>query len=116
MATRTEDRFGEVSGLGTTYTSVGGPVPASTTWNVLFNVTNVTGANSSLRLYIADTSWTSGEPTAGTLKVRIAYDLIVAAGETLQITGFIVKTTEEIVARASVAASLDVSAHGVMIT
>lgn len=116
MATRTEDRFGEIASLGTTYAIVGAAVPASTTWNVLFNVVNRTGASSLLRLYIADTSWTTGEPTGGTLKAAIAYDLPINAGETVQISGTIVKTTEKLVARASVASSLDITAHGVAIT
>ena len=68
---RTEDRFGEVTALGTTYTLLG-TVPSSTTWNTLVSITNRTSGASNLRLYIADSSWSSGEPTGGTLKAAIA--------------------------------------------
>lgn len=116
MATRLEDRFGELTALGTAYTIVGAAVPALTMWNLLVNVTNRTTSPSYLRLYIADTSWASGEPTGGTLKAAIAYDLLVPAGGVEQITGIIMKATEKLIARASVASSLDVTANGVAIT
>ena len=116
MSTYAEDRFGEIASLGTTYTIVGAAVPSVTKWNVLVNVTNRTAAASLLRLYIADTSWTTGEPTGGTLKVALAYDRSIAAGAVVQITGIIMKTTEKLIARASVAASLDICANGVAIT
>lgn len=116
MTTRLEDRFGEITGLGVTYTIVGAAVPSSTSWNVLVNVTNRAASVSNLRLYIAGTSWSSAEPTGGTLKVALAYDLPVAVGDVVQISGVVMKTTEKLIARASVAASLDISAHGVAIT
>lgn len=115
MATRTEKRFGELTALGTAYTIIGAAVPASTTWNLAFTVTNRTTSTSSLRLYIADTSWTTGEPTGGTLKTALAYDYPVAPGEVFQITGVVALTTEQIVARASVASSLDIAMSGVEI-
>lgn len=115
MATRTEDRFGEATGLGTTYTLLG-TVPASTTWNLLLNITNLTAAVVLFRAYIADTSWSSGEPTGGTRKVSIAYDLPIVVGDVVQISGFVMKTTEKLVVRADTAASLGVSASGVAIT
>lgn len=116
MATRTEDRFGEVTALGSTYTIIGAAVPASTTWNVLFNITNrTTSSTAKLRLYIADNSWSSGEPTGGTLKTAVAYDMQIAAGEVVQITGIVYKTTEKIVAYSDTASSLDISANGVAI-
>ena len=80
MATRTEDRFGEATSLGTTYTLIA-TVATSHTYNLLVNVTNRTASASNLRLYIADTSWSTGEPTGGTLKVAVAYDLPIAAGD-----------------------------------
>ena len=116
MATRLEDRFGELTGLGVTYTIIGSAVPSSTTWNTLFTITNRTSASANLRLYIADNSWSSGEPTGGTLKAAIAYDLPIQAGAVEQIPGVIFKTTEKIVARSSVASSLDITASGVAIT
>jgi hypothetical protein len=115
MATRTEDRFGETTALGTTYTNIG-TVPSSTTWNILLNVTNRTTSPVLLRAYIADTSWASGEPTGGTLKAAIAYDLSISAGEVLQITGIILKTTEKLIVRSNTASSLDITANGVAIT
>lgn len=116
MTTRLEDRFGEITALGVTYTIVGAAVPASTSWNLLVNVTNRITTVSNLRLYIADTSWSSTEPTGGTLKAAIAYDMPINPGDVVQISGIVMKTTEKLVARASVAASLDITAQGVAIT
>ena len=116
MTTRLEDRFGELTGLGVTYTIVGAAVPAITTWNILANVTNRTTSSVKLRLYIADTSWSSGEPTGGTLKTALAYDMPLSAGEVVQISGVIVKTTEKIVARSDTASSIDIALSGVAIT
>lgn len=115
MTTRLEDRFGEITSLGTSYTNIG-TVPSLTTWNVLVNVTNRTAAVANFRMYVADTSWSTGEPTGGTLKAAIAYDMPIAAGETVQISGFIMKTTEKLIVRSSTATSLDVTANGVAIT
>lgn len=115
MATRLEDRFGELAALGTAYTIVGAAVPASTAWNLLVNVTNRTAGTVKLRLYIADTSWTTGEPTGSTLKAAIAYDLSVLAGDVIQISGIIMKTTEKLIARSDTASSLDITANGVSI-
>ena len=116
MATRTETRFGEIASLGVTYTIVGSAVASATTWNLLLAVTNRTGANANLRAYIADTSWSSGEPTGGTLKAAIAYDLPIAAGDVVQLSGYVLNATEKLVVRSSVAASLDVTAQGIAIT
>lgn len=113
MATRSEARFGEITGLGTAYTLLCTVAPGHT-YNFLFNVCNRTGAvTANLRLYIADASWTTGEPTGGTIKAAVAYDLPITAGDTRQITGIIGKGTEKIVAQASVASSLDITANGV---
>lgn len=115
MATRTEDRVGEATGLGTTYTSLG-TVPASTTWNVLLNVTNRLTASVKLRAFVADNSWSTGEPTGGTLKFAMAYDMSIGAGETVQISGNVMKTTEKLVVRSDTAAALDIGASAVVIT
>lgn len=116
MATRLEDRFGELTALGTTYTIVGAAVPASTKWNVLINITNRTATVAYLRLYIADTSWSTGEPTGGTLKAAIAYDFPIGVGDVAQISGIILKTTEKLIAYSSLASALDITANGVAIT
>lgn len=115
MATRTEDRFGQVTGLGTTYTSIG-TVPSLTMWNLLINIANRTASAAKLRAFIADTSWSTGEPTGGTLKAAIAYDLSIAAGDVVQITGIIMKTTEKLVMWSDTASALDITAQGVAIT
>ena len=112
MATRTESRFGELTSLGSTYTLLC-TVTSGHTYNLLFNVANRGGATANLRLYIADTSWSSGEPTGGTLKAAIAYDYPVGVGDVVQCSGIIAKTTEEIVAWSSAASSLDITANGV---
>lgn len=117
MATQTVKRFGETTSLGVTYTQIGPDVPASTTWNTHINITNRTASTTAkLRLYIADTSWTTGEPTGGTLKVALAYDMPIAAGETVQISGVVVLTTEQVVARSDTATSLDIALSGVEYT
>ena len=115
MTTRTEDRFGELTALGTAYTIVGAAVPASTTWNTLINITNRTTGTAKLRLYIADTSWTTGEPTGSTLKAAIAYGYPILAGDVVQISGVILKTTEKLIAYSDTASSLDITANGVSI-
>lgn len=115
MATRTEKRFGELTALGNTYTIIGAAVPASTTWNILVNVTNRTSSVSNLRLYIADNSWSTGEPTGGTLKAAIAYDFPIGIGDVAQISGIIIKTTEKLIAWGSVASSLDITVNGMEI-
>lgn len=113
---RLEDRFGELTALGTSYTIVGGAVPSSTTWNLLVNITNRLTSTVKVRLYIADASWSSGEPTGGTLKAAIAYDLPIAAGDVVQISGIVMKTTEKLIARSDTADALDITAQGVAIT
>lgn len=112
MTTRLEDRFGETKLLGSTYTLI---VTADNTWNLLFNITNHVSSVSNLQLFIADTSWSSGEPTGSTLKAAIAYNLPIAVGDVVQISGIIVKNTEKIVAYASQASSLDILVNGVEI-
>lgn len=111
---RTETRFGAVTALGATYTNLY-TVPASTTVNLLLNVTNRTATLAYLRVYIADTSWSTGEPTAGTIKAAIAYDMPITAGTVAQISGIVLNTTEKLVVYSSVAASLDIIASGVAV-
>lgn len=112
---RAETRFGQVSSLGTTYTNIG-TVPSSTTWNVLLNVTNRSTSGANLRAYIADTSWTTGEPTAGTLKAALAYDRLIAPGEVFQVSGIVMNATEKLIVYSGTASALDIIASGVSIT
>lgn len=114
MATRTETRFGETTALGTTYTNIG-TVPSATVWNVLLNITNRTTALAKVRVYIADTSWSTGEPTGGTLKAAVAYDSNVYPGDIIQIPGFVMNATEKLIVRSDTASSLDITANGVAI-
>lgn len=115
MATRTETRFGAATSLGTTYTNLA-TVAASTTANVLFNVTNRTTSTVNFRAFIATNSWSSGEPTGGTIVAAVHYDMPVAAGETIQTSGIIYLTGEKIVVYSGAASALDVIACGVAIT
>lgn len=116
MATlRTEARFGAANNLGTTYVNIG-TVPALTVWNVLLNVANRLTVAALFRAYIADASWTTGEPTGSTLKAAIAFDVKIKAGEVKQISGAVMYATEQIVVRSDVVGSLDVIASGVAIT
>lgn len=114
MAVRSETRFGSISLVGTTYVSVG-TVPSATTWNVLLHVANRTAGAVKLRAYIADSTWSTGEPTGTTFKATIAYDLSVSANGVIQISGFVMGAGEKLVVYADTASSLDVSAHGVSI-
>ena len=115
MATRTETQLGVSTALGTTYTNLY-TVPAVTTANVLLNITNRTAIAATLRAYVADTSWASGEPTGGTIKAAIAYDHYIMPGEVVQISGIVMATTNKLIVRAGTASSLDVIASGVLIT
>jgi hypothetical protein len=100
--------------LGSTYTNIG-TVPASTTWNVGLNIANRTAAAVNLRAYVADTTWTTGEPSGSTLKAAICYDLSIAANGMAQITGIVMATTEKLIVYAGTATSLDIIAFGVSI-
>jgi len=111
---RTETRFGVATALGATYTLLY-TVPASTTVNLLLNVTNRTATLAYLRAYIADTTWAAGEPTGSTIKAAIAYDMPISAGAVAQISGLVLNTTEKLIVYSSVAASLDIIASGVAV-
>lgn len=113
MATRSEARLGATSSLGTTYTSLG-TVPADN-FNLLLQVANRTGASANLRAYIAANSWTTGEPTGADLVAAIAYDMPIAAGAVVQISGYILDAGEKLIVHSSEAAALDVIASGVQI-
>lgn len=112
---RLEDRFGQVTALGTTYTSLG-TVPAGTKWNVMLNVTNRLTATANLRAFVADSSWSTGEPTGGTIKAAIAYDFPVGAGDVTQIGGIVMLAGEQLIVQSGTASALDVLANGVAIT
>jgi hypothetical protein len=113
---RDEEHFGAAVALGATYTNIG-TVPGSTKWNVLLNVTNRLTKAVKFRAYVADTSWTSGEPTGGTLKFAITVDEIINPGDPpRQISGIIMEATEELVVYCDTASALDVSAQGIAIT
>ena len=112
---RTESQLGVTTALGTTYTNLY-TVPASTTATVHLNVTNRLTSTVKLRAYVADTSWSSGEPTGGTLKAAVAYDMLLGPGEVVQITGFVMATTNKLVVYADTGSALDIVASGVLLT
>ena len=116
MSSRIETHFGTTKDLGTTYTQIGSGIASGHLLNLHLNVTNLLTSVVKLRAYIADTSWSSGEPTGSTKVASIAFDVPVAAGETLQITGVILAATHELVVRSDTASGLDVVASGVDIT
>jgi hypothetical protein len=109
-------RFGAVPNVGTTYVIVGAAVPASTTWNMLLEIVNRTAAPIAFRAFIAASSWTTGEPLTTDLISAICYDTPLTAGQVFQVPFIVVKTTEKIVVRSSVANSADVMASGYAIT
>lgn len=116
MATRTETRFGVAKAVGSaSYVSVC-TIPGTTTANILVHLSALLASN--VRLYIATGSWSTGdgEPVGAKLVETLAYDMPLIAGEVAQLTGVIVNTGEQVVARASVAAAIDVGVHGVAIT
>lgn len=117
MATRTESRFGVAKALAaTTYTLVA-TVAASTTANLLIHVANLTAGTVKVRLYIADTTWSTGAPSGSTLIETLAFDeTIVAGAPPLQISGVIANTGDKIVAYCDTASGVDVGVHGVAIT
>ena len=117
MSSRIETQFGTVKDLGTTYTQVGSAVASGHEYNLHLNVTNVSAsAVTGFRAYIADTSWSSGEPTGSTKVAAIVFDMPLAVGQTVQITGIVLTATQELVVRSSAATSVDVIASGVDIT
>lgn len=111
---RTEKQFGYSALVGTTYVSLG-QVPAATKWNLLLNVANRTASSAKLRAYIADTTWTTGEPTGTTLVAAIAYDRTITAGDVFQVSGVVMSAGQKLVVYSSVASSLDCIASGVEI-
>jgi hypothetical protein len=113
MTTRLEKRFGEGTSVGQTYVRIGPAVPGATTWVTHINLTNRTAGTIKVRLYIADTSWSTGEPTGGTLKTAICYDLPLLPGGDQQILGVVLLTTEQFIARSDTATSLDIALSGV---
>lgn len=113
---RTETQLGVYTALGTAYTQVGSDIAASTTFNLHLNVTNRTTNTAKLRAYVADGTWSSGEPTGSTIEAAIAYDLPIAPGEVVQISGIVMATTNALVVRSDTASSLDIIASGVSIT
>lgn len=116
MANRVEDRLGEAASVGTTYTIVGAAVASATTWNLVLQLVNRTTSLVKVRAYAADNSWSSGEPTGGTLKHAICYDLELLPGGVQHLSGIVMKTTEKLVVRSDTASSLDVAASGVKVT
>lgn len=112
---RAESSFGAVSALGTSYTLLA-TVPSATTWNLHLHIANRVSTTVKVRVFIADTSWTSGEPTGGTLVAAIAYDLAINSGEIVQITGIVMTATDELVVYSDTASSVDIIASGVAIT
>src|SRR6266508_4174503 len=107
MATRTEDRLGVSKGVGTTYTNVA-TVAASTTWNLILHAVNKTTGQVKFRAFVADNSWSSGEPTGGTLQYSVCYDLPIDPGQALQITGVVALATEILGVRCDTASAVDV--------
>ena len=111
--TRAEKQLGYATGLSTTYTNLY-TVPASTTTNLNMNICNRAGSDANLRIYVADTSWSTGEPTAGTLIAAVCLNLVVPAGSVIQLSGIVMATTQELIAYAS--ATVDIIVSGVEIT
>lgn len=109
MATAMVASFGEAT--GTTYVSIHTASASSVTHGRL-RLTNVTGSPILVRAYQADGSWTTGEPTAGTLESTICLDLQLEGGATV-VLGCALGASDEIVVRSNTASSLDSTFWGV---
>jgi hypothetical protein len=109
---RIETRFGVAPALGTSYTQLGSDVPSNKRWNVLLNICNITSSAATFRAYIADTSWTTGEPSGGTLIAPVALDVVIGPADVVQIGGIILHETDALVVRAGTESSLSVIAQG----
>lgn len=116
MSSRIETQFGTVKDLGTTYTIVGSAVASGHDLNLLLNVTNLLTSVVKIRVYIADTSWSSGAPSGSTKVAAIANDLPIAVGDVVQISGIILTATQKLVVYSDTASGVDVIASGVDIT
>jgi len=116
MATRIETQFGTAKDLGATYTLVGSAVTSGHDVNLLINVTNLLTTVVKLRAYIADTSWSSGAPSGSTKVAAIAFDLPIAVGDVVQISGIVLTATQKLVCYSDTAAGLDIVACGVDVT
>lgn len=116
MTTRIETQFGAVKDLGTTYTLCGSAVSTGHEYNLHLNVTNLLTSVVKVRAYIADTSWGSGAPSGSTKVAALAFDMPVAVGQTIQITGIVLTAAQKLVVRSDTTAGLDVVASGVDIT
>jgi hypothetical protein len=100
-------RRGAVTKQGTTYTSLG-QVPAATTDVALISVTNRTANPVKFRGYVADTSWAAGEPVTTTIISAYAYDMVLAAGQTWQVSYIIGNAGDRWVVYSDTAAALDI--------
>lgn len=112
----TTTRFGANTSVGTTYVICGAAVPTATVWNVILTAVNRSASTITIRGFVADTSWSSGEPTGGTLKAAFWYDTPLTPGQVTQVSFIVMNATEKIVLRSSLASSLDVIAAGIAVT
>lgn len=108
----TYKEVGNAKAVGTTYVLVGAGTSGRKV-QAMAHVANLTASAVNLRLYIADTSWSSGEPTGGTLVDTLAYDVSIPANGVAGVGPFHIAGTNEVVVRAGTAASLDVHVFGV---
>lgn len=113
--TRTEDRLGVAKAVGTSYTNLG-TVAASTTWNLTLQAVNKTSGAVVIRAFVADSSWSTGEPTGSTLQYAICYDFTLEAGQTVQFGPEILLTGEKLIVRSDTASAVDFVGMGVKIT
>jgi len=115
MATRIESQFGFTTAT-TSYVQVGSDVASGHAWNLLLNVTNIVSTVVKLQAFVVDTSWTTGLPTGGAKVAAIAFDLPIAVGDVVQISGIVLAATQGLVVYSDTASGLDVIACGVDVT
>src|SRR3989304_2080665 len=104
MVTRLETQLGpaaNVNPIGTTYTNLYTSTAATT--NILVHMTNTSAQAQLVRLFIADSSWTSGLPAGTTLIAAIVFDASIGVGNSLQVSGIIMVSGQKLIARAAAA-------------
>lgn len=111
MASYGFKRIGAAKGVTSTYVSVGA-CPTGSKWQGIVRVTNShVSASAIVEVYVADPTWTTGQPAAGTLIATLTLDVTLGVGEFLELQTVHLETNEKIVVQTS-AGQIDVEAHG----
>lgn len=109
---RSENRLGAVKAISAaTYTIVGSAVAANHVWSGILVITTMGTVQVKVRAYVADNSWSSGVPTAGTLVSTICVDLILDPGQIVRIPRVLL-AAEKLVVYCDTASGADFAFEG----